>query len=230
MAVDLTIDQNFKRFERFTNNTKKQLPYVTMLAVNDTAFKVRDSIRLGAKGAFDVPKNFTTNKSAFLVDKAKKRSLISHIYANDREGRDRARYLRYGVKGGTRLPKGFELYFGGLKSDGTIPPNSYFQPTSLVKRDRHGNVTKATLKRITKGFGGNPRGGFFIGTPANNQGKPPGIYRRSRLQLFPYFIATTTKPSYRSIFDMEGIGDKTVTRNIDRNFETRINEVLSKIK
>ena len=45
------------------------------------------------------------------MHKYSEQEIISHIYANDREGRDRARYLRYGVKGGTRLPKGFELYF-----------------------------------------------------------------------------------------------------------------------
>ena len=230
MAVELSIDQDLKRFERFTNNTRKQLPFATKNAINDTAFKVRDNLRKGTKGAFNVPTNFTQNKGAFLVNKAKKTALISNIFANDKEGRNRARYLRYGAKGGVRPPKGFELYFGGLKDDGTIPSNSYFQPTSLVKKDRHGNVTRATLKRITKGLSGNARGGFFIGTPAHNQGKPPGIYRRSRLQLFPYFIATTTKPNYNSIFDIQGIGDRTVKRNINQIFSTQMSRAIATAK
>ena len=230
MAVELSIDQDLKRFERFTNNTRKQLPFATKNAINDTAFKVRDNLRKGTKGAFNVPTNFTQNKGAFLVNKAKKTALISNIFANDKEGRNRARYLRYGAKGGVRPPKGFELYFGGLKDDGTIPSNSYFQPTSLVKKDRHGNVTRATLKRITKGISGNARGGFFIGTPAHNQGKPPGIYRRSRLQLFPYFIATTTQPNYNSIFDIQGIGDRTVKRNINEIFSSQMNRAIATAK
>ena len=229
MGIELTIDQDFKRFERFLNNTSKQLPFATKNAINDTAFKIKDSLTQGTKGAFNVPTRFTSNKGAFIVDKAKKTALVSHIFANDQEGKNRARYLRYGAKGGVRPPKGFELYFGGLKDDGTIPSNSYFQPTSLVKRDKHGNVTKATLKRITKGISGNPRGGFFIGTPRNNN-MPAGIYRRSRKQLFPYFIATTNKPNYRSIFDIQGIGDKTVLRNINKNFEKQMGKAIASAK
>ena len=230
MGIELSIDQDFKRFERFTNNTRKQLPFATSNAINDTAFKIKDSLAQGTKGSFNMPTRFTSGKGAFLVDKSKKTGLVAHIFANDQEGRNRARYLRYGAKGGTRPPKGFELYFGGLKDDGTIPPNSYFQPTSLVKRDRHGNVTRATLKRITKGISGNPRGGFFIGTPAHGQGKPPGIYRRSRLQLFPYFIATTNRPNYRSIFDIQGIGDKAFMRNINKNFERQMDRAIRSAK
>ena len=230
MGIELSIDQDFKRFERFINNNKKQLPQATKEALNTTAFKLKDNLQNATKGSFNVPTRFTSGRGAFLVDKAKKTALVSHIFANDQEGRNRARYLRYGAKGGVRPPKGFELYFGGLKDDGTIPSNSYFQPTSLVKKDRHGNVTRATLKRITKGISGNARGGFFIGTPAHNQGKPPGIYRRSRLQLFPYFIATTNTPNYNSIFDIQGIGDRTVKRNINQIFSSEMSRAIATAK
>ena len=108
MGIELTIDQDFKRFERFLNNTSKQLPFATKNAINDTAFKIKNNLAKGTKGSFNVPTRFTSGKGAFLVDKAKKTALVSHIFANDQEGRNRARYLRYGAKGGVRPPKGFE--------------------------------------------------------------------------------------------------------------------------
>ena len=223
MGIQLSIDQDLKGFDRFLNNNRKQLPFATSVAINNTAFDVKTALGKGTLGAFDQPTKFT--QKAFLVSKSKKTALVSHVFAKDKA----SKYLRYGVKGGVRLPKGFELYFGGLKDDGTIPPKSFFIPTSFVKTDRHGNVTRSTLKRTTKGISGNPRGGFFIGTPRNNN-MPAGIYRRSRKQLFPYFIATTNKPNYRSIFDIQGIGDKTVLRNINKNFEKQMGKAIASAK
>ena len=72
MAVELSIDQDLKRFERFTNNTRKQLPFATKNAINDTAFKVRDNLRKGTKGAFNVPTNFTQNKVHSWLTKLKR--------------------------------------------------------------------------------------------------------------------------------------------------------------
>jgi hypothetical protein len=224
MGIQLSIDQDLKGFERFTKNYRKQLPFASSVAINNTAFDVKTALGKGTLGAFDKPTNFT--QKAFLVKKSKKTALVSHIFAKDKA----SKYLRYGVKGGVRLPKGFELYFGGLKNDGTIPPKSFFIPTPLVKTDKHGNVTRITLKKITKGISGNPRGGFFIGTPAHNQGKPPGIYRRSRKQLFPYFIASTNKPNYQSIFKIEQIAGKVVQRRFDQHFDKAMSKAIATAK
>ena len=224
MGIKLSIDQDLKGFERFTKNYRKQLPFASSVAINNTAFDVKTALGKGTIGAFDKPTNFT--QKAFLVKKSKKTALVSHIFAKDKA----SKYLRYGVKGGVRLPKGFELYFGGLKNDGTIPPKSFFIPTPLVKTDKHGNVTRTTLKRITKGISGNPRGGFFIGTPAHNQGKPPGIYKRSREQLFPYFIASTNKPNYQSIFNIEQIAGKVVQRRFNQHFDKAMSKAIATAK
>ena len=224
MGIELTIDQDLKGFDRFLNNYKDQLPFASSNAINKTAFDIRTALNKGTLGAFDRPTNFT--QKAFLVTKSKKNNLVAHTFAQDQAGKDRARYLRFGVKGGQRIPKGFELYFGGLPDDGTIQPNSYFYPTSFIKYDKHGNVTRSTLKRISKGISGNPRGGFFIGTPANNRGKPPGIYRRSREQLFPFFIASTRKPNYESIFNIEQIAEKVVQRRFNQHFDKAMSKAI----
>ena len=225
MPISLTIDQDLSKATAWTKAVQKQLPFATSVALNNVAFDARKAINEGTKGAFDKPVKFT--QSAFLVQKSKKRSLAAFVYAQDKAGRDRARYLRFGIAGGTRPQKGMDAYFeNAVPNDGTIPPGAYFMPTSLVKINASGNVTQATLRRISKGISGDPRGGFFIGTPKGGN-RPPGIYRRSRNQLQPYFIATTDKPDYTGRFNIEAIGAKVIERRFGFHFNAALSKALS---
>ena len=228
MPISLTIDQDLSRATAWTKAVQKQLPFATSVALNNVAFDARKAINAGTKGAFHVPVKFTQN--AFLVQKSKKRSLAAFVYAQDKAGKDRARYLRFGIAGGTRPQKGLDVYFEkAVPNDGTIPAGAYFMPTSLVKTNASGNVTQATLRRISKGISGNPRGGFFIGTPRGG-GRPPGIYRRSREQLFPYFIATTDRPDYSGRFNIESIGAKVIERRFGIHFNAALSKAVSTAK
>ena len=225
MPISLSIDQDLSRATAWTKAVQKQLPFATSMAINDAAFDARKALNAGTKGAFHAPVKFT--QSAFLVQKSKKRDLTAFVYAQDKAGKDRARYLRFGIKGGARPQKGFEVFFErGVPNDGTIPAGAYFMPTSLVKTNAAGNVTQATLRRISKGINGNARGGFFIGTPRGG-GRPPGIYRRSRNHLHPYFIATTDRPDYRGRYNIEQIGSKAVQRRFNQYFQTALSKALA---
>jgi len=117
----------------------------------------------------------------------------------------------------------------GAPNDGTIPSGAYFMPTSLVKTNASGNFTQATLRRISKGLSGDARGGFFIGTPRGG-GRPPGIYRRSREQLFSYFIATTDRPDYTGHCNIEAIGGKVSQRKFGKHFDAVLSKALSTSK
>ncbi len=224
MPISLTIDQDLSRATAWTKAVQKQLPFATSVALNNVAFDARKAINAGTKGAFHVPVKFTQN--AFLVQKSKKRSLAAFVYAQDKAGRDRARYLRFGIAGGTRPQKGMDAYFeNAVPNDGTIPRGAYFMPTSLVKTNASGNVTQATLRRVSKGISGDARGGFFIGTPKGGS-RPPGIYRRSRSQLHPYFIATTDRPDYTGRFNIEAIGAKVIERRFGFHFNAALRKAL----
>ena len=229
MPISLSIDQDLSRATAWTKAVQKQLPFATSVAINNVAFDARKAINAGTKGAFHVPVKFT--QTAFLVQKSKKRTLAAFVYAQDKKGKDRARYLRFGIAGGTRPQKGLDRYFANaVPNDGTIPAGAFFMPTSLVKTNASGNVTQATLRRISKGISGDPRGGFFIGTPKGGN-RPPGIYRRSREQLFPYFIATTDKPDYRAgRFNIESIGAKVIERRFGFHFNQALSKALSTAK
>ena len=228
MPISLSIDQDLSRATAWTKAVQKQLPFATSVALNNVAFDARKAINAATRGAFNAPVKFT--QTAFLVQKSKKSTLAAFVYAQDKAGKDRARYLRFGIRGGTRPQKGMDAYFeNAVPNDGTIPAGAYFMPTSLVKTNASGNVTQATLRRISKGISGNSRGGFFIGTPRGGS-RPPGIYRRSRLKLHPYFIATTDRPDYTGRFNIESVGAKVIERRFGIHFNAALSKALSTAK
>ena len=227
---------NFNKAVAWADEVPKQLEFSYSQGINDTIKEVRIALNKGTVGAFNKPVSFT--QKAFLYKTSTKRNLIAYAYANDQKGKDRARYLRFGTKGGARPPKGFERYFQGVANDGTIKPGSYFVPTSFVKVNASGNVTLSTLKTISKGLKEKSykpkgkkgiRGGFFIGTPRNNN-LPPGIYRRKHEELHPYFIATQDKPNYKKRFDIQKIGNKVIQRRFNAHFNAALIKSLKTAK
>ena len=230
MAITLEINQDaLQPAVGWSRAVAKQLPFATTVAINDVAFKARQSLNGATKQYFQAPVKFT--QSAFLVQKAKKADLTAYVFANNDPGRNRARYLRYGIQGGTRVAKGFERYFAGADNDGTLPPGTALVPTSLVKTTEAGNVSLATLRSISKGLSTtNKRGGFFVGTPRGAGNRPPGIYRRSREQLFPYFIAASSAPRYTGRFPIQTVGEKIVARNFNDLFSAALEKALATAK
>ena len=222
MGLELTIDQDFKRFDRFINNYRDQLPFATSKAINDTASNkqggdIKTALNKGTISAFNKPVKFTQN--AFKVKRSTKRNLVAHIFAVDEEGKDRARYLRFGVKGGTRPAKGYERYFSGLANDGTT--ETYFLPVK-AKIDGFGNVTRATLKRISTDVQSNKA---FIGTPRNS-GRRAGIYERKDDKLITQFITVSSKPSYTGRFNIENIAEKVIQRRFNEYFNKAMKKAI----
>jgi hypothetical protein len=227
MAITLEIDQQgLVDATRWSATVAKQLPFATSVALNDVAFKARQSLNGATRQYFQGPVKFT--QTAFLVDKAKKTTLTAYVFANNEPGRNRARYLRYGIQGGPRVAKGFERYFAGADNDGTLSPGTALVPTALVKTTDAGNVSLATLRSISKGLSTtNKRGGFFVGTPRGAGNRPPGIYRRSREQLFPYFIAASAAPRYTGRFPIQDIGEKIVARNFNDLLSAALDKAIA---
>jgi hypothetical protein len=224
-TLTLDIKSELPMAIRWTDAMTKQLPFAISQALNASAFDARTALNGSTRQYFDRPNRFT--QSAFLVQKTNKRELEAIVYANAQQGRDRARYLRYGIQGGARQQKGFEKKFlAEIVGTRTIPATAQLVPTSLVKLDGSGNVSLSTIKRIQKGLSGKARGGFFIGTPKGGD-RPPGIYRRSREQLFPYFIATTDRGSYKPRLPMAEIGSKAVQRRFGGYLRSSLEKALA---
>jgi len=170
------------------------LPFATSQALNAAAFDARTAINASTSQFFQNPNRFT--QTAFFVQRSTKRNLEAIVFAEAGAGKDRARYLRFGIQGGQRVQKGFERKFlADVVGTRRVPSNAQLVPTSLVKLNAQGNVSLATIKRIQKGLATKGSGTFFTGTPKGGN-RPPGIYRRSKGQLFPYFIAIEEQARY----------------------------------
>lgn len=204
-TITLDIKSELPKALLWSSTLANQLPFAISQALNQTAFDVRTAINADTTRFFDRPNRFT--QTAFLYQRSTKQNLQVTVYANADHGRDRARYLQYGIEGGVRRQKGFEKKFlAEVAATAQIPAGAELLPTRLVKLDSSGNVSLATIKRIQVGLQGKARGGFFIGQPRNNPNLPPGIYRRSREQLFPYFFASDKRSAYRPRFPIAQLG------------------------
>jgi hypothetical protein len=225
-TLTLDIKSTLPLATRWVQGMERQLPFAVSVALNQSAFDARTAINTSTTRYFSTPTRFTQN--AFFVQRSSKQNLEAIVFAEAGKGRDRARYLRYGIQGGTRRQKGFERKFlSEVAGTARIPAGSQLVPTRLVGLDAAGNVSLATIKRIQKGLGGSQRGGFFVGQPRNNPGLPPGIYRRSREQLFPYFLVADSAARYTPRFPIDRIGGEAVERSFMRYFEGSLAKALA---
>lgn len=199
--ASITLDADLSGAINWSASLARQMPFATSVALNRTAFDIRQLFNYETQRYFDRPVPFT--QRAFLVERSTKQNLEAVVYAEAK----RARYLRFGIDGGLRPQKGFEKKFlGDLTAMRQIPSSAQLVPTSLVRLTSSGNVSLATIRRIQQGLNSNARGGFFTGKPKNNPGMPAGIYRRSRERLYPYFIAISGRSSYRPRFPIGQLG------------------------
>ena len=216
LELDLTTD--IGRAADWSGTLAKQLPFVVSKALNDTAFDARTSLSGATRQYFDRPTTFT--QKGFQVERSSKRDLEVAIGAEQK----RARYLITEITGGARSQKAFENLFSSL---GGLPSGTQMVPTSAIKLDKSGNVSLATLRRIKQGLSSDPRGGFFIGQPRNNPGLPPGIYRRSRLKLTPYFVSIAGQAHYSPRFPMLDVVSKVYERRYGQYFMSALERALA---
>lgn len=187
--------------------TSRQAPFAIAKALTSTAKLVQGELTAALPTAFDRPSAWT--RKAFAIKPARKDTLTSWVFAKDSQ----ARYLRYGVQGGQRKVKGFEKRFDALVK-GEEPTGKALVPMRNVKLDAQGNVSLATIKRLSQTNSSGKVGRYFVGKPkgaGKNAGAPIGVYARmnnnKRLQLQMAFVQ---EPTYRKRLDMQGIGARVV--------------------
>jgi len=192
-----------------------QMPFAISQALNKTGFDVRTALSAGTTKHFDDPVPFT--RRAFVVEKGNKAdpTVLVGVMPN-------RPYFLPQIRGGRRFPKGFEGYLRGL-SGGRV--SGKLVPTGLAV-DGRGNPKKSLFGRISKGLSTTKPGGFFIGKPKGG-GRPPGVYRRSRGKLQPYFIETKSEPRYQPRFPMEKIGQSTMNRVVGGYLRSSLERALA---
>ena len=95
--MQVSVKSNIKEIAKWTTNAqKKQIPFATSVAINNTLFDLKKEMSKQMDKKLDRPTPFT--KRGFLINKAKKNLLIGILLMKDVV----ARYMQYQIEGGTR--------------------------------------------------------------------------------------------------------------------------------
>lgn len=147
-----TIKADFDAAERMLSDIgRKQLPFATAMAINDTAESVKRVEELGIGRAFDRPTRYT--QRALYLRRASKTRLAAQVGVK----RVQAGYLRLQVSGGVRRPMGAAL---------VVPVKA--------RRNAYGNLPKGALARLKA------KPDIFVTTKRGRATShlPPGVYQR----------------------------------------------------
>lgn len=201
--ISVTVDtKDLGRMQRFIGGMRNQLPFATSLALNQTARDVQQALGRETTRAFVAPTQFT--QRAFRYQQATKANLTALVFpAPDRP------YFDPQTFGGTRRWKDYEGFIRGLAaSHGKPLPPGKLAPTARAI-NAAGNPKKSLFGQIESKLSSTDQGGFFIGTPKGST--TAGVWRRSRGQLYPYFVVIA-EPRYERRFPFEQVGNQTVAR------------------
>ncbi|WP_428924984.1 hypothetical protein [Marinibacterium sp. SX1] len=194
-------------FERGTTSfERKQMPYATMLALNETAGEVLEHQKDRMRVVFDRPTRFALN--AFMVWRAKKSDLRAEI--KERPSVSDRHFLKVQERGGQRPQTGLErlldsrLAYGGQISAaipasgartnvaGNWTPGERNQVLSAIQSQRDGaaNTTEASRSRHKK------RAQYFV--PSEGSKLSAGVWKRSgKKKLSKVLHFTKSMPAYR---------------------------------
>jgi hypothetical protein len=193
---------------------KKQIPFATMLALNDTAFDLQRVYKAQTKQKFDQPTKFT--QTGFAVKKAKKTDLTAVVFVTEK----REDYMKLQVDGGVRHPK----------NNAIIIPNK--SNSSDIDKYASGNLTKGAVNKIKK-----QKDKYFFGIPKGNQGSE-GIWERygrtatgsvsgARIRQ----VAKLSKQAkYKALFPFTSIGNGVAfsrSKGFDSHFAKRLRFALN---
>jgi hypothetical protein len=204
--INITTDlSGLTKAQRFIGAYKSQLPFAASVALNQTARQVQQAYKAQTSQSFFKPVAFTRN--AFRYDKSNKSNLVATVYPS----KDRS-YLNTQILGGQRRWKDYEGLIRGLaaSSGNPLPGNRKLYPTAIAQ-NAAGNPKRRLFGELQSRLSTTDRGGYMIGIPRGGN-RAPGVYRRSRGRLVPYFLVSDQEPNYDRLFPFERLGNDTVRR------------------
>lgn len=201
----LSIKADFDAAERMLSDLgRKQLPFATALALNDTAGDVKLAEEAEIERTFDRPTPFT--KRALYLRRASKNRLVARVGVR----RIQAEYLRLQVTGGTRRPAGQALI---------VPVGA--------RLNKYGNLPKGALSRLKA------RKGVFVASrrKAKTAGKAPGIYQRTRARRgqpggLKMLVAFEPRATYRARFRFGPLAMTEGRRVFEGHFVARLKQAI----
>ncbi len=195
----------------------KQIDYASMLTLNDLAFDSQKALNAELKNGLGVRVN--TSK-AFVVDKAKKTSLVAtvkmkrdwHFYA-----------LQHHYRGGKGDTIGFEY---AMKSRGFMSEGESAIPIKKITKAGYKKIIAETKTKMhSRGY----KSDLFIVSSTSKTGRTkhltPGVYKRLKYKVRPIIIFTK-EAQYKKTFDMKTTVGKVVTRRAGKYFFKNLNKAM----
>lgn len=217
LAVRADTSDLERKISKLVRDSERQIRFATAVALTRTARAVPPVASKEIKSAFDQPKPFTSEPRAFFTQRATKARQYSVVGLKDAQ----ARYMRFGIGGGDRVPKGFERKLSGM---GILPPGWIATPGAGAPLDGHGNIPLRALNKIIGALqkGGTGRTGrLFVVRPGDTNPRTkhlhPGIYQARERQLTPILLFSKSA-GYQPRFDFLGIVQKVKAETFPEEF------------
>ena len=202
----MSVKADTKKLTRYLTFQRKQIPYATSTALNQTAFDVRLSLQRLLPRFIDRPTTATVK--SIQVEKSTKQNLVATVgfvgkgFRTSKWKTSPAEIMEKHIKGGTRMPT----------------KNAIAVPVKL-KTNRYGNIPRNKITKLmadkTKYFSGVPRGM-----------SKAGIYERQKKKL-KMLVAWEPKAVYRGgRFPFSRIAVKAVARKYHKRFVTALKYAL----
>jgi len=150
----VTMSVDLRTFRRSLDEIgRKQMPFATALALNDTAEDVEEAWELELEEKLDRPTPFT--KRGIYKRRATKSRLTAEVGFKTIQ----AGYLKYQMQGGVRRPKGRALL---------VP--------AKTRLNKYGNMPKGSVARTIR------KPGHFVASSRDSRTKhlKPGVYKRGK--------------------------------------------------
>jgi hypothetical protein len=201
-----SIRADFDRAERMLSDIgRKQLPFASAMALNDTAGDVKGAEEQSIGRTFDRPTPFT--QRGVYVRRASK----SRLYAEVGVKRVQAGYLRRQVTGGVRTPEGAALL---------VPVSA--------RLNKYGNLPKTALKRARS------RTDVFVASRSAEETRhlPPGVYQRGRKRRGKQggpklLVAFEDRASYTPRWNFQDLAMRRARDRFRRHFLARFRQAMA---
>lgn len=205
----------------------RQLPYITMLALNNTAFDAQKALKAEVNSKLDLKNKKLPN--AFRVKKASKQNLTAQVFVDEFSWQGEA--LAPHFYGGDRERKGMEkalIYMGAMSKSQILTPSGgikirpslYVEMMSYLKLNYKAGYSANRTKRSSKRKRKNTTK-YFIATKGDKRTKhlAEGVYATRDGYDYPLSILTISdKPTYKKIFDLDTIVHKVIKNKFDGYF------------
>ena len=225
--MHISVVADTKKLTRYLTFQRKQIPFATMMALNDVAFDARSYTQKSLPRRLDRPTPAMVK--SVQVQKAKKKNLVATVgfaglgFKSSKWQESAAKIMKRHIKGGTRKAKGTPLRIpSDIKGGG-------------IKLNKYGNIggKKAKIaKMIGKSdqfFEGIPKGdfsakdrGIWERTPANSKRKSNKKHQASGKIV--QRIADEPYADYSKRYPFE----KIVQLAVNKNYKKRFNRALIK--